>query len=65
MSSSEEGFLDIIEALNNALYIGKYITKYEGDYKKDKKRVNKLLEETEKGNFYKYRKGYDGIDEDE
>ena len=47
-------YLDIIGALNNALYIGKYITNHDEKYKKDKKRIKKMLEDTENGLIGKY-----------
>lgn len=56
-------YLDGIEVLNNALYIGKYMINKDKKYKKDKKRVKKMLEDLENGNFSEYLKNPDDEDE--
>lgn len=47
-------FIDLLEALNNTLYIGKYLRHRKRSYKKDKKRIKKVLKSTENGMFVKY-----------
>ena len=49
-----DDYMEIVAAINNALYIGKYLINHDKKYKKDKKRILQMLDDTENGKFVDY-----------